>query len=529
MTLVIHKSPCPDVAIPAVPLHEFVLDALRSQGSRRAIVDGASGRALTAEQLVGGVERFAVGLAKRGLRKGDVLAILSPNLPEYAIVFLGVSRAGGVLTTMNPLYTAEEVARQLKETGATLLVTVPPFLDRAREAAQGTAVREIIVFGSAEGATPFSALLADAGPAPAVDVSPDDLAVLPYSSGTSGIPKGVMLTHRNLVAQLCQAEATLDQYHESTVLALLPFFHIYGMVLILLLGLRTGAGLVSMMRFELEPFLECIQKYRVTYAPLVPPIVLALAKHPVVDRYDLSSLQNIGSGAAPLGREVEEACAARLNCRIFQGFGMTELSGASITNLDSMGHSRHGSVGVCWPNMEARIVDPETGQDVAQGERGELWMRGPNVMKGYFNRPDATAEMLRSDGWLRTGDIAYVDADGYFFIVDRVKELIKHNAYQIAPAELEAILLSHPAVADAAVIPSPDEETGEVPKAFVVLKAPVSTDAILDHVAQHVAPYKKIRLIEVVESIPKSPSGKILRRVLIEQERAAAAGRSAAP
>ena len=520
----IHKSPCPDVEIPAVPLHEFVLDALRAQGSRPAIIDGPTGRTLTAGQIVGAVERCAAGLAKRGLRKGDVLAILSPNLPEYAIVFLGVSRAGGVLTTMNPLYTAEEVTRQLKETGATLLVTVGPLLERAQEAARDTAVREIIVFGTADGATPFAVLLAETGPAPVVPLSPDDLAVLPYSSGTSGIPKGVMLTHRNLVAQLCQAESTLPQYHEATVLALLPFFHIYGMVLILLLGLRAGSGLVTLMRFELEPFLACIQKYRITYAPLVPPIVLALAKHPVVDRYDLSSLQNIGSGAAPLGLEVEEACARRLNCKIFQGFGMTEFTGASITNLDAMGITRHGSVGVCWPNMEARIVDTETGRDVGPGERGELWMRGPNVMKGYFNRPEATAEMLLPDGWLRTGDVAYVDADGFFFIVDRVKELIKHNAYQIAPAELEAVLLSHAAVADAAVIPSPDEESGEVPKAFVVLKSPVSTDEILDHVARHVAPYKKIRRIEIVEAIPKSPSGKILRRVLIEREREAANG-----
>lgn len=520
----IYKSPCPDVTVPAITLHDFVLEALRAQGSRTAIVDGATGRALTAEQIVGGVERLATGLAKRGIGKGDVVAILSPNLPEYAIVFLGVCRIGAVLTTMNPLYTAEEVARQLQETGAVMLITVGPMLERAREAIRGTAVREIVVFGTAEGATPFAALVQDAGPAPRVDISPDDLAVLPYSSGTSGIAKGVMLTHRNLVAQLCQAESTLTQYSDATVLALLPFFHIYGMVLILLLGLRSGSGLVSMMRFELEPFLECIQKYKVTYAPLVPPIVLALAKHPIVDKYDLSSLQNIGSGAAPLGLEVEEACAKRLNCKIFQGFGMTELSGASITNLEFMGITRHGSVGVCWPNMEARIVDTETGRDLGPGERGELWMRGPNVMKGYFNRPEATADMLLPDGWLRTGDIAYVDTDGFFFIVDRLKELIKHNAYQIAPAELEAVLLSHPAVADAAVIPSPDEETGEVPKAFVVLKGQVTTEAILDYVAQHVAPYKKIRRIEVVDTIPKSPSGKILRRVLVERERATVSG-----
>jgi acyl-CoA synthetase (AMP-forming)/AMP-acid ligase II len=260
----------------------------------------------------------------------------------------------------------------------------------------------------------------------------------------------------------------------------------------------------------------------VNQAPLVPPIVLGLAKHPAVDQYDLSSLKQIGCGAAPLGAEVERACAQRLGCSIMQGYGMTEFAGASLTNAEGPGDRKIGSVGRCWPNMQARIVDVETGAELGPNQTGELWMRGPNVMRGYFERPDATRETLTPDGWLRTGDIAYADADGDFFIVDRVKELIKHNAYQIAPAELEAVLLRHPAIADAAVIPSPDEETGEVPKAFVVLKSPVELDAVLAFVAGHVAPYKKIRRIEVVDAIPKSPSGKILRRVLIEQERAAA-------
>jgi acyl-CoA synthetase (AMP-forming)/AMP-acid ligase II len=328
-----------------------------------------------------------------------------------------------------------------------------------------------------------------------------------------------MLTHRNLVAQLVQAEVALPRDAGTVGIAVLPFFHIYGMMLILMHGVRSGATLVSMPRFDLAQFLECIQKYRVTNAPLVPPIVLALAKHPLVDQYDLSSLRQIGSGAAPLGAEVEAACARRLGCSVMQGFGMTEFAGASITNPEGPEVGRTGSVGRCWPGMEARIVDVATGRDLGVNERGELWMRGPNVMRGYYRRPDATAEMLLPDGWLRTGDVACVDEEGNFFIVDRVKELIKHNGYQVAPAELEAVLLTHPAIADAAVIPSPDDETGEVPKAFVVLKAPIDAAAILDYVAGQVAPYKKIRRIAVVDTIPKSPSGKILRRVLIEQER----------
>lgn len=516
----IHRSPMADLAIPDCPLHELLLARFETYGERPAIIDGPSGRTLTYAQMLHGVDRVAASLAARGFGKGDVFAICSPNVPEYGIAFLAVTRLGGIVTTMNPLYTAEEIAHQLEETGACFLLTVGPLAGRCLEAATGTAVREVFSFGEADRTTPFSELLSGEGDVPRVEFSPrDDLAALPYSSGTSGVPKGVMLTHRNLVAHFCQAEVALPRGPEDVAVAVLPFFHIYGMMLILLHGLRQGATLVSMPRFDFVQFLELVQKYRINNAPLVPPIVLGLAKHPAVDQYDLSSLRQIGCGAAPLGAEVEQACAARLGCRVMQGYGMTEFAGASITNREGVDTGKTGSVGWCWPNMEARIVDVESGRDLGRNARGELWMRGPNVMQGYFRRPDATAEMLLPDGWLRTGDIACVDDEGCFYIVDRVKELIKHNGYQVAPAELEAVLLRHPAIADAAVIPSPDEETGEVPKAFVVLKSPVDAEAILEFVAGHVAPYKKIRRIAVVDAIPKSPSGKILRRVLIEQER----------
>jgi acyl-CoA synthetase (AMP-forming)/AMP-acid ligase II len=518
----IFRSPHPDLAIPAVNVSSFVLDRCAMFGDRPAIIDSATGRTLSYAQMVLDVERVAAGLALRGFGKGGVFAICCPNMPEYATTLLAVFRRGGIATTMNPLYTAEEIARQLRETKAQFLLTIPALAERCIEAARSTQVREIFVLGEAPGTTPFAALFAEPGAAASVPVDPQaDLAAMPYSSGTSGVPKGVMLTHFNLVAQLTQAETILKRSPDEVIAAVLPFFHIYGLMLILLHGLRHGVTLVSMARFDFVQFLECVQKYRVSNAPLVPPIVLGLAKHPAVDQYDLTSLRQIGSGAAPLGAEVERACAQRLGCSIMQGYGMTEFAGASVTNVEGPGAIKVGSVGKCWPNMEARIVDVETGADLGPDQRGELWMRGPNVMLGYFERPDATRETLTPDGWLRTGDIAYVDADGDFYIVDRVKELIKHNAYQIAPAELEAVLLRHPAVADAAVIPSPDEESGEVPKAFVVLKGAVEPDAILAFVAEHVAPYKKIRRIAVVDGIPKSPSGKILRRVLIEQERAA--------
>jgi acyl-CoA synthetase (AMP-forming)/AMP-acid ligase II len=518
----IFRSSYADIDIPDTSVCELVMQRFGEFGRRPAIIDGSTGRSVCFADIARDVECVAGGLAARGFRKGGVFAICSPNLPEYATTLLAINRLGGIATTMNPLYTAEEIARQLRETRAQLLLTVPSLAERCIEAARGTDVREIFALGEAPGTTSFDVLMAASGPVPDVPVDPaSDIAAMPYSSGTSGVPKGVMLTQRNMLAQLRQAEVALTRTPQDVMLAVLPFFHIYGLMLILLHGLRTGATLVSMQRFDFVQFLECVQKYRINVASLVPPIVLGLAKHPAVDAYDLSSLRQILCGAAPLGAEVEAACAGRLGCDILQGYGMTELAGASLT-MSQGGAKKVGSVGKCWPNMEARIVDLETGANLGPNQRGELWMRGPIVMRGYFERPDATRETLTADGWLRTGDIAYVDEDGDFFIVDRVKELIKHNAYQIAPAELEAVLLRHPAVADAAVIPSPDEESGEVPKAFVVLKTPVEPDGILAFVAEHVAPYKKIRRIAVVDAIPKSPSGKILRRVLIEQERAAA-------
>ena len=461
---------------------------------------------------------MAMGLTRRGFVKGEVFAIYCPNVPEYAIAFLAVASVGGVVSTMNPLSTATEIAGQLRETGAKYLLTVPPFVEWAREAARGSQVREVFVFGEAPGATPFAELLKEDGVPPEVAIDPrNDLLVLPYSSGTSGLPRGVMLTHYNLVAQLCQGDGMYRRGDADVSIAVLPFFHIFGMTLVLLLGLKRGNTLISMPRFELEQFLQCLQKYAVTHAYLVPPIVLALAKHPLIDQYDLSRIKHIGCGAAPLAENIERACAKRLDCEVGQGFGMTEVSGTAIVNPE--GAITHGSVGQCLPNMQARIVDIDTGQDAAPGEPGELWLRGPNVMRGYFKQAEATAQVLDADGWLRTGDVARVDADGCFYIIDRVKELIKYKAWQVAPAELEAVLVSHRAVADAAVIPSPDEECGEVPKALVVLKGAATAEELMAYVAERVAPYKKVRRLAIVEAIPRSLSGKILRRVLVEQER----------
>ena len=517
----IFRSPYAEISIPEVPLTQLILESARLYADKAALVDGSTGRTITYRELGEKIERVAASLAGRGFGKGDCLAIFSPNLPEYAIAFHGAALLGGIITTVNPLYTAEEVAHQLEDAGAKYLVTIPQLMDKAQEAANETKVEEIFVFGEAEGATSFNSLFESEGRAPAVHINPrEDICALPFSSGTTGLPKGVMLTHYNLVSNMCQMEQMKLFSAEDNLICVLPLFHIYGMMVIMNLGLYRGTTIVTVPRFDLEQFLQLVQDYRVTFAHLVPPIMVALAKHPAVDDYELSSLRTIFSGAAPLGEAVTTACIERLGCQVRQGYGMTETSPATHCTGSDAAKTKHGSVGMCVPNTECKLVDVETGEMVGVGKRGELWVRGPQVMKGYHNNPDATAGTVDSDGWLHTGDVGYVDEDGHLFIVDRVKELIKYKGFQVAPAELEAILLSHPAIADAAVIPSPDEEAGEVPKAFIILKGEASPEEIKEYVAEQVAPHKKIRLLEIVDQIPKTASGKILRRVLKERERA---------
>jgi acyl-CoA synthetase (AMP-forming)/AMP-acid ligase II len=519
------RSPFPDVPIPEVPFTQFVYQRAPALATKPALIDGPSGRMLTFGQLAGAIRLAAASLAQRGLQKGDVFAIYSPNLPEYAIAFHAVATAGGTVTTVNPLYTVHELIHQLRDANAQYLLTIPQFMATAQEAAKAVGLRELFVFGEAEGATPFASLLKSDGQLPPVAIDPHkDVVVLPYSSGTTGLPKGVMLTHYNLTANIAQLagmpNTETSVLEDSVVMGILPFFHIYGMVVIMNYALHVGATVVTMPRFDMEQFLALIQQHKISYANLVPPIVVGLAKHPLVDKYNLSSLRCIISGAAPLGAEVEAACQTRLGCIVSQGYGMTEAS--PVTHFRNNVHvpGKAASVGPCIPNTETKVVDIATDAALGPKQEGELWIRGPQVMQGYLNNPTASANTVDRDGWLHTGDIGYFDEDGYFYIVDRLKELIKYKGFQVAPAELEAVLLSHPAIADAAVIGKADEEAGEVPKAFVVPKGDITADAILAFIAERVAPYKKIREIEIVAQIPKSASGKILRRVLVDQERA---------
>jgi acyl-CoA synthetase (AMP-forming)/AMP-acid ligase II len=514
----------PDTTIPDIALTPFVFGRAGELKDKPALIDGVTGRAMSYAELDEAVRRVAASLCARGLAKGDVFAILSPNAVEYAVAFHAVALAGGVVTTLNPLCTEEEIAKQLADSRAKYLLAAPALLERARGASAQLSLRELFVLGECgDEATPFAELYESDGVVPEVLIDPrEDLVALPYSSGTTGASKGVMLTHRNIVANLRQIEGTEHALQTDTLICVLPMFHIYGLTVIMNFGLYAGATTVVLPRFDLEEFLVAVKKYKVTMGHVVPPIMLALAKHPSVARYDLTSLHTIFSAAAPLGAELESEVAARLGCHVKQGYGMTEASPGTHMAPHDPARGKPGSVGMPVPNTECKIVGVETGAELGANEEGEICVRGPQVMKGYLNRPEATAETVDPEGWLHTGDIGYADSDGHFFIVDRKKELIKYKGFQVAPAELEALLVTHAAVADAAVIPSPDEEAGEVPKAFVVLKndRAATADELIAFVASHVSPYRKIRLVEFVAQIPKSPSGKILRRVLVARERA---------
>ncbi len=502
------RSPLPDLDVPELTLDGLALARAAELGAKPALVDGPTGRVLTYGALADGVERLAAGLRAVGLQRGDVIGLAAPNSPEYALAFLAAARLGAIVTTISPLATNDEMARQLADAGAAAVITVPDLLARVP-----ANIPRTYVIGQAEGVMSLGDLVRTDGP-PVPGGSPDDLVALPYSSGTTGLPKGVMLTHRNLVANVLQVGVQADVGHDEVLLGVLPFFHIYGLTVVMALALSRGATVVTMPRYELGQMLDLIERHRVTRAMLVPPILLALAKSPLVEGRDLSSLRIIKSGAAPLDAALAEAAAARVGAAIVQGYGMTEASPVTHLVADGDGMRKPGSIGPLVPNTEARVVDLVSGIDLGPGEDGELLVRGPQVMRGYLHDTEATAHTIDADGWLRTGDVARYDDEGWFTIVDRVKELIKVRGHAVAPAELEAVLIAHPAVRDAAVVGVPDAEAGELPRAFVVLAAAVAPDDLMAWVAERVTPYKRIRTLEVVEAIPRSASGKILRRQL---------------
>ncbi|MCW2511483.1 MAG: AMP-dependent synthetase and ligase [Mycobacterium sp.] len=530
------SSPFPQVQIPTTSVYDYLFaDTADDDADRIALVDAKSGTETTYRDMIARIDAFAGALAARGIGVGDVVGLLAPNSSAFAIAFHGILRAGATATTINALFTAKDIAKQLADARATMLVTVTPLLAQAADGAASLGLpddRVIVLDGpgiAADGHPNADDLLGPQLPAPQVTFDPDThLAALPYSSGTTGNPKGVMLTHRNLTANVAQIRPLQGMEPEDRILAVLPFFHIYGMTVLLNAALHARARLVIMPSFDLEEFLGNIQNHRCTFAFIAPPVAVALAKHPIVDSYDLSSLRSIMSGAAPLDEELGNAVGARLKCQVVQGYGMSELSPVSHITPPDGGRSLVGSVaplnscGWTVPNAVSKIVDSETGAEIdlpASGlsETGELWFKGPNVMAGYLGNEEATRETVDDDGFLHTGDVARVDSTGCVYIVDRLKELIKYKGYQVPPAELEAVLLTHPGIADAAVVGVTDANSGEeIPKAFVVkLSGAELTEAeVMEFVAGHVAPYKKVRQVAFIEAIPKSASGKILRKEL---------------
>lgn len=522
-------SPHPDVEIPDVSLYEFLFTSLEdSELDRIALIDGMTGAETTYRDLLAQINGIAGALAARGIAPGDVVAIHAPNIPAFVPVFHGILRAGAVATPVNALYKADEIADQLRDSGAKLIFTISPLLEQARSGAiaAGLSNDQVVVLDGAEGHSSLRDLLAERKSAPEVHInSATHVAVLPYSSGTTGKPKGVMLSHRNLLANVAQAAPIVGVTRDDRVVAILPFTHIYGLTVLLNISLAKRATLITMPRFDLAEFLRIVQDLRATYVFIAPPMAVALAKHPLIDEYDLSSLHTLLSGAAPLDGILGAAVSRRLSVRMRQGYGMSEMSPISHAIPFDREDIPLGTIGLALPNIAFKLIEPATGNEIpmpAEGtsEAGELLVRGPNIMLGYLGNTSATRETLDADGFLHTGDLATVSAEGYVTIVDRLKELIKYKGHQVAPAELEALLLTHPMIVDAAVIGVHDEEGQEVPKAFIVPRpgADLSAEAVMEFVAEHVAPYKKVRQVAFIDAVPKSSAGKILRKDLRAQE-----------
>lgn len=518
---------------PEVNLYSHVYKNMSKYGSKVAIIDGVSGREYTFNEIDETTARFSSALNRMGFSKGSVLSLCSPNSPQYCTLFFGALASGGMVSTVNPSYTAEELAYQFKNSGTDIIATIPALLGTVQEAAKKASVDKIIVIGgegesSGKGTNllSYNQLVEDSGSQfnPASVNAKEEIAVLPYSSGTSGLPKGVMLTHCNVIANILQLDhPEFLHFHEpgTSVLGVLPFFHIYGMVVNLFLSLYAGSTLVTLPKFEPELFLDAISQHKTDVVNIVPPLMLFLAKHPMVDSYDLSCIREIMSGAAPLGGDLVESARSRLKCDIRQGYGLTETSPVTHVVPSSLSKLKPQSIGVPLKSIEVKVVDIETGKTLGASEEGEVWIRGPNVMKGYLNLPEATESCMTGDGWFSSGDIGYFDEDGWFYITDRLKELIKVKGLQVAPAELEALLQSHEEIADAAVIGVADERLGEAPKAYVVKKNDsLGEKEVMDYVAGRVTEHKHLAGgVEFIDVIPKSQSGKILRRVLKESQK----------
>ncbi|KAI4366271.1 hypothetical protein MLD38_022166 [Melastoma candidum] len=522
------RPPLPLPVAPALDVSTFI--SSRPHLGTTALIDASTGRRVSFSSLWSFVDALSASLSAMGFRKGHVVLLLSPNSLSFPVVSLAVLSLGAVLTTCNPLNTPREISKQVADSGARLAFVTPELVHKVSDL--GLPVVLIDEDGrQSEGGQRVVNTLSEmlrrrpAGSSRAKDVVyQDDTATLLYSSGTTGASKGVISSHRNLIAmvQIVLNRFNLDRLGEQRFVCTVPMYHIYGLAAFATGLLASGATIIILSKFDMHEMLLSIGKYRATYLPLVPPILVAMINNADKIRkgYDLSSLQWVLSGGAPLSKELIEGFAKEFGdgVGIMQGYGLTETAGvgASTDTLEEV--RRYGTAGKLSAGMEARVVDPDSGRILGVNQTGELWLRGPTVMKGYFSNPEATTSTLDSDGWLRTGDLCYIDDDGFIFVVDRLKELIKYKGYQVPPAELEALLLTHPLIADSAVIPFPDKEVGQYPIAYVVRKprSEMSEKEVIEFVAKQVAPYKRIRRVTFIDSIPKNPSGKILRKDLIK-------------
>mmetsp|Transcript_115564 Transcript_115564/g.201105 ORF Transcript_115564/g.201105 Transcript_115564/m.201105 type:complete len:444 (-) Transcript_115564:368-1699(-) len=435
-------------------------------------------------------------------------------------------KSGGAACPANPMYTTTELERVVEDSQSKCIITHKLCLSVATEVARSCKVRHVIVFGPRdqvpEGLIAYEDMRTTSAQIDQAPINPYTHPVfLPYSSGTTGLPKGVVLTHHNIISNLLQAWYPEGRFYGPTdsCICPLPMFHIYGLTVALLAVPLWGCPLITMTSFDLAKYCELVETHKCTRSYIVPPIVLALAKHPMVENYDLSSLKTIVSAAAPMGPELETECTNKLGVKVKQAWGLSELSPiGTLTPDDAI---KPGSIGPVVSNTDFKVVSLDSADEVPVGTPGELCIRGPQVMQGYHKSPTKTQDCLSEDGWLRTGDVVTVDEDGYFYIIDRIKEMIKYKGFQVAPAELEDVLLKHPMVADVAVIPRKDEVAGEVPRAYVVLKpkCSVSAEELQSFVAANVAPYKHLRGgVIFTQTIPKTASGKLLRRVLIASD-----------